>query len=183
MKKIISFSVVVFLLSFGQAAAQKSSKKNSQPKVQNIQKGNPVAEKWVKENVENLYNNFDDRPMTKEQYMQKQLFFFTQKYFDFKSDLASLTYNRDGMTETKFLEKWNKDYPMKDSKSDEVLLFGRFDYDKIAVSDIRFLKKVDDKLWYSFFIEDTKSKKKLHKKILLAPIENSFRIDEVRNVQ
>lgn len=183
MKRIILLSLVIFFLPSTKLSAQKSMKKNSQLKTQNIKKGNPEAEKWIKENIENLYNNFDDRPMTQEQYMQKQLVFFTQKYFDFKSDANNLKYDRNEITEEEFLKKWGKDYPMKDIKSDEILLFGRLDFDKIIVSNIRFLKKNDNKLWYSLFIEDSKSGKKLHKKILLIPVENSFRIDEVRNVQ
>lgn len=183
MKKVISLFIVIFLLSSGSVAAQKSSKQKSQPKVQTSQKGDPKAEKWIKENIENLYNNFDDRPMTQEQYMQKQLVFFTQKYFDFKSDAASLKYGRDGMTAEKFSTKWSKDYPMKDVQSDEIFLFGNLDSDTIAVSDIRFLKKVDNTLWYSLSIKDTKSDHQLHKKVLLIPFENSFRIDEVRNTQ
>jgi ribosomal 30S subunit maturation factor RimM len=180
MRKTILFSKTIFLLTFAQVTAQKNTKENPIIKAEIIKTFNTKGEVWIKKNIEDYYNLFSDIPTTMEQSMLYEKQFFTQRYIDFRRDVIDLIQSNKGMNQEIFTSKWKDYYTTKGENIEEIFLLSG-DWDKVKVSQVKFLKKTDNNLWYSFTIEEKKTKKKFHKKALLVPYENSFRIDEVRN--
>ena len=136
------------------------------------QAGTPLAKKWLTENIEQFFLNFDKLEGNYSKICTKQ-------YFEYKTDATNVEMGDDGMTKSKFGKKWPNRNPALAGFGAGFMISGQ-DFGKIKVTKCDLLNKTLTGGWlFATLIEDIQFKAKYTRDIVVVQNKGSFLIDDV----
>lgn len=159
MKIIIPIFIVILFVSC-----------NSKEKKENSLSQSDKAKKWLVESIESYFDKNTS----------KMGALTTKRYAEYKTDAMNIeSDSQDSLTKKEFEEKWNNVYTTKLSGFDSGFLISAQDWIKPKVTDCNLKSKKDNNLIFEVVIADEGYKAKYHREITLVKEGNSFKIDNV----
>ena len=133
------------------------------------------AKKWLVETIEGFFTNFET---LKGDYST----ICTKEYAEFKKDATNVDMD-GGMSEDAFKTKWGRRYS-EYAGIQEGFLIGGTDNGKIKVSKCELKNKTEmGGYLFEVVLEDEDYKSTFYREIVVVPSQNSFLIDDVREIK
>lgn len=149
-----------------------STQQKEVPVVAPVADSSEFAKKWLTENIEQFFLNFDKLEGNYSKICTKQ-------YFEYKTDATNVEMGDDGMTKSKFGKKWPNRNPALAGMGAGFMISGQ-DFGKIKVTKCELLNKTLTGGWlFATLIEDIQFKAKYTRDIVVVQNKGSFLIDDV----
>lgn len=172
---------LLFLILFSLFSCTKQEKEKlvvNEQKTETSTEDISKIEDWLKVEIEKYFNT----PKDGKDPVECEKMLYTSRFSEFWLDAIGTEYD-GGMSDADFRKKWDSIYLLKDIRSEEIFLVPQQDYGKIKVDQIKLLSSTANKeYWFSLVTTDQDFKTNYTRKVKVIPFENSYRIDEIRNV-
>jgi hypothetical protein len=159
MKIVISISILIFFVGC-----------NSKEKKADSLSQSDKAKKWLVESIESYFDK--DKP--------EMGTFTTKRYAEYKTDAMNIEFDSEGsLTKVEFEKKWKGIYNTKKAGFDSGFLISAQDWIKPRVTDCNLKSEKGNSIIFEVVIADEGFKAKYLREITLVKESDSFKIDNV----
>jgi hypothetical protein len=173
---------ILIALLFGTISCQNKSAQNSTAQVDSIANQdfdkNPIGEaagcKWIKENVEQFFNNENGSN-------NKMQALTTTEYYEFKMDAINTGLSMDSsLTEFELNQKWKSKFDVATAGVGSGFLISGQDWKKIEVSSCELLDENAEQINLKVLISDCEFQTDYHRDIKLVLQNNQIKIADIK---